>query len=152
MKETASLLLIIVLLLCGMTFSRPIRESTSVIPPDLSVTRDALRADPVKTRALLDSAVRTYESLWAAYRAGNAPFHELYLASKRCMEIEISLATSKSEARQALANHASRMKERLTQAESFARAGARGNNLHHAHAAVAEAKILLLNAGGSVAE
>lgn len=152
MKEAAALLLIIVLLLCGITFSRPAGESNSLIHPDPSIAPEALRADPVKTRALLDSTIKTYESLWAAYRHGNAPFHELYPASKRWLAIEISLSTSEGQARQALANHASRMKARLKQAESFARAGARGDNLHHAHAAVTEAQILLAHAGGNVAE
>ena len=153
MKEAVSLLVIVVILVCGIMSSRHVEESTSAIDP--STTPDALRADPAKAKALLDSAAQTYESLLAASRGADAPFHGLYPASKRWMEIEVNLAENDDQARRARTNHASRMRARLRHVEGLARSGARGgaqDSLHDAHAAAAEAEVLLVNAGGKLAE
>jgi len=151
--RTVLLVAVGIVLAGGIASSQSIDEVTSVTHPYTSLTPGALRVDPVRTKALVDAAAKSYETLRILFEAGNAPSDGIYPASKRWMELEVSLAKTKDEARAALASHVSRMQALRKKIEAMIAIGALGQqDLHYARYAAIEAEILLLNSGGKLDE
>ncbi len=151
--KTSSFVAVGIVLAGGIVFSQSVDEATSVSHPYTSLTPGALRIDPDRTRALVDAAAKTYETSRLLFEAGNEPSDDIYPASMRWMELEVSLAKNKDEARKALASHVSRMKWLRAKMEGMVAVGAlTAGDLHYARYAAIEAEILLLNAGGKLDE
>jgi hypothetical protein len=151
--KSAVAVVIVIVVACGIASSQPVEERTSVAHPYTAITAGALDAEPERAKALLESAEKGYDSLLAGYGVGTVPFRELYPWSKRWMEIEVSAAKSKADARKALAAHVSRMTARFKTVEALQKTGTRGGeseNYHVASFAKVEAEILLLRAGGEL--
>lgn len=103
--------------------------------------------------AMLETAKATYEATAAGYDAGTITLPELYLWSRRWLEAERTLASTKEDELAALAQHWQRMRTTLRKVGALYFAGSKGGEAEKYHGAefyLAEAEMWLVDAGGAV--